>query len=122
VDVPRSHPSLLVDEELARVIRNESAAAVSHWWRVSGGVVCRWRKALGVDKIINRGGQLLVRAAAEKGAAVQRRGELAWRWLDHERRAEEVQDWWQGGWYTHRLSPVVVERTWRVNRLDAHGG
>jgi hypothetical protein len=28
VDVPRMHPSLLVDEELARAIRYESAAAV----------------------------------------------------------------------------------------------
>jgi hypothetical protein len=36
VDVPKSHPSLLVDEELAQAIRNESAAAVCHWWRVSG--------------------------------------------------------------------------------------
>ena len=32
VDVPRSHPSLLVDEELARAIRHESAAAVRFWW------------------------------------------------------------------------------------------
>ena len=28
--VPRSHPSLLVDEELARAIRHESAAAIRH--------------------------------------------------------------------------------------------
>jgi hypothetical protein len=42
-DVPRSHPSLLVDDELARAIRHESAAAIRHWWGVSVGVVWRWR-------------------------------------------------------------------------------
>jgi hypothetical protein len=29
LDVPRSHPSLLVDEELARAIRHESAGAMA---------------------------------------------------------------------------------------------
>jgi hypothetical protein len=70
--VPRSHPSLLVDEELARAVRQESAAAVRYWWGVSAGVVWRWRKALGVTKINNAGSQRLVRAAAEKGAATLR--------------------------------------------------
>jgi hypothetical protein len=32
LDVPRSHPSLLVNEELSRAIRHESAAAVRFWW------------------------------------------------------------------------------------------
>jgi hypothetical protein len=69
LDVPRSHPSLLVDEELARAIRHESAAALRHWWGVSVGVVWRWRKALGVDKVNCPGSQRLVRAASEQGAA-----------------------------------------------------
>jgi hypothetical protein len=30
---------LLVDEELARAIRHESAAAIQFWWGVSGSVV-----------------------------------------------------------------------------------
>jgi hypothetical protein len=47
VDVPKSHPSLLVDEELARAIRSESAAVLRYWWGVSVGVVWRWRRALG---------------------------------------------------------------------------
>jgi len=32
-------------------------------------------------------------------------GELAWRWFEDERGAEEVEDLWPGGWYTQRLSP-----------------
>src|SRR5271167_1560045 len=42
------HPGLLVDDELARAVRMESAAAIRHWWGVSVCVVWRWRKALGV--------------------------------------------------------------------------
>jgi hypothetical protein len=68
LDVPRSHPSLLVNEELARAIRHESAAAVRFWWNVSEGVVHRWRKALGVTRTSNEGSQRLIRAASEKGA------------------------------------------------------
>jgi hypothetical protein len=41
LDVPRSHPSLLVNEDLARAIRNESVVAIQFWWGVSNGVVHR---------------------------------------------------------------------------------
>jgi hypothetical protein len=71
VDVPRSHPSLLVDDELARAVRQESAAAVRHWWGVSVAVVWRWRRALGVTRTNNEGSRR-IRAAAEAGAARQR--------------------------------------------------
>lgn len=43
----RGGQGLLVDEELARAVRHESAAAVSHWWGVGMGAVTAWRKALG---------------------------------------------------------------------------
>jgi hypothetical protein len=69
LDVPRSHPSLLVDEELARAARRESAAAVGFWWGVSVGIVWRWRKALGVTRTSNEGSRRLILAAARKGAA-----------------------------------------------------
>ena len=46
VDVPKSHPSLLVDEELARAVRHESAAALRYWWGVSALVVWKWRRVL----------------------------------------------------------------------------
>jgi hypothetical protein len=65
----KGHPSLLVDEELARAVRHESAAALRHWWGVSVGVAWRWRKALGVGRTNCPGSQRLVRAASERGAA-----------------------------------------------------
>ncbi len=62
----KGHPSLLVDDELARALRLESAAAVGHWWGMSPGVVSRWRKAAGVG-MDNPGSRRLIRAAALKG-------------------------------------------------------
>jgi hypothetical protein len=46
----RGRSSLLVDDELLRAIRSESAIAVIHHWRVSVTVVWRWRKAFGVAR------------------------------------------------------------------------
>jgi hypothetical protein len=69
VDAPRSHPSPLVDDELARAVRQESAAAVRYWWGVSAGVVWRWRRALQVTRTNNEGSRRRMRAAAEAGAA-----------------------------------------------------
>jgi hypothetical protein len=66
------HPSIVVNEELARAIRLESAAAIRHWWGGCDGVVHRWRKALGVTRTNNGGTQRLIRAAAAKGADVIR--------------------------------------------------
>jgi hypothetical protein len=67
----RGH-GLLVDDELARAVRQESAAAVRFWWGVSVGVVWRWRRALGVTRTNNEGSRRRMRAAAEAGAARQR--------------------------------------------------
>jgi hypothetical protein len=64
----RGHPSLLVDEELARAIRCESAAAPMYWWGVSVGVVARWRKALGIGRAGTEGSRRLIQAAAQAGA------------------------------------------------------
>jgi len=38
----RGGSGLLLDEELARAVRCESASAIAYWWRVSQGVVWRW--------------------------------------------------------------------------------
>ncbi len=81
VDHRRSAPSLLVDEELVRAVRSESAAAVVHWWRVSAFVVWRWRRAFAVTKTNNRGSNRLVRAAAADGAEAIKARE----WSEEER-------------------------------------
>jgi hypothetical protein len=67
VDVSRARPSLLVDEELARAVRHESAAALRYWWGVSEFLVWKWRKALGVNCRNCPGTQRLLRAASERG-------------------------------------------------------
>ncbi len=77
----RGGPGLLVDEELARAIRHESAAAVMHWWGVGVRVVWQWRKALGVGRTDNEGTPRLIQGSAEKGAeAVEAR-----EWTEAER-------------------------------------
>src|SRR5262245_33227515 len=59
---------LLVEEELARAIRTESAAAIKYWWGVSDHAVWKWRKALGVNRLSNPGTVRLMVAASMKGA------------------------------------------------------
>ena len=81
LDSPGGGSGLLVDEELARAVRNESAATVMHWWDASMTAVCHWRKALGTCRTDNQGTARLMLAAAEKGAeAVKER-----LWTEEER-------------------------------------
>jgi hypothetical protein len=61
--VPRSHPSLPVNEDLARAARQGSAAALMSWWGAAVGVVWRWRRALGVSRMGNTGTRRLMQAA-----------------------------------------------------------
>jgi hypothetical protein len=56
---------LLVDEELARAVRHESAAAVCHWWGASPSAVQHWRKALGVGRTDAEGSRRLIRRAVQ---------------------------------------------------------
>jgi hypothetical protein len=70
IDQRRSAPALLVDDELVRAVRTESAAAIIYWWGVSAFVVWRWRRGFGVTKTNYRGSNRLVRAAASEGAKV----------------------------------------------------
>jgi hypothetical protein len=65
---PGGGSGLLVDEELARAVRHESAAAVMHWWGASHTAAGNWRRALGVGRTDNEGTARLTHAAAEKGA------------------------------------------------------
>jgi hypothetical protein len=77
---------LLLDEELARAVRHESAAAVMHWWGVTSGVVWRWRKALGVGPTDSEGSRRLIQAASEMGAAEQRGRQLPPEQVERRRR------------------------------------
>lgn len=58
-----------MNEELARAVLHESAAAVRLWWGVSEGVIHRWRLALGVTRTNNEGSRRLIRAASAKEAS-----------------------------------------------------
>jgi len=74
---------LLLDEELARAVRCESAAAIRHWWGVGEGAVWRWRKALGVTRLSNeRTRELYRRSGRAAGAAMKARA-----WTPQEREA-----------------------------------
>src|SRR5687768_7458363 len=59
---------VLVDEQLARAIRNESAVAIGYWWGVGVKTLAWWRKTLGVGRADPIGSWRLIQAAAEAGA------------------------------------------------------
>ncbi len=80
-DVPRSHPTLLVDDELARAIRTESAAALRHWWGVGVKLIWKWRKAFAISRAGTPGSARLVQAAAQQGADAMKEHE----WTEDER-------------------------------------
>src|SRR5690242_14414692 len=70
---------LLVNEELLRAIRSESALALQHWWGVGGHAVWNWRKSFGVGQWETEGSKLLHHANSEKGAqAVRQRAGTRW--------------------------------------------
>lgn len=47
--------SLILCGDLIRAVRTESALAIRYWWGVSGVVVARWRKVLGVGQTGSEG-------------------------------------------------------------------
>jgi hypothetical protein len=80
----KGHPALLLDDELARAVRTEAAAAVCYWWGVSHGAVERWRKALDVTRTNNPRTHELMLEASRAGAE----GIKAREWTDEERDAK----------------------------------
>jgi hypothetical protein len=111
----KGHPSLLVDEELARAIRHESAAALQYWWGVGIGVVWRWRKALGVDRVNCEGTARLMRAASEQGAARVRGVKLPPEAVERRRRMALE------GNYAARLTPGYPWPRWTRRELGLLG-
>jgi hypothetical protein len=61
----------LVEDELARAVRHESAAAIRHWWGVGGCAVGRWRKELGVRRMDTGGSRRLILAAVQAGVVAR---------------------------------------------------
>jgi len=68
----RSRPALLVNDELARAVRGESALAVMYWWGASEKAVWKFRRALGVGRTDSEGSRRLIQAAAQEGGAAMR--------------------------------------------------
>jgi hypothetical protein len=111
----KGHPSLLVDEELARAVRHESAAALRYWWGVSSLLVWKWRKALGVDRVNCPGSQRLIRAASEQGAAQTRGVKLPPEQVERRRRAAVELG------YGRRLRPGCHGPRWTRRQLALLG-
>jgi hypothetical protein len=83
----RGGSGLLVEDELARAIRSESAAALMYWWGVNGRTAWAWRKALGVSGHGGTEGSLrLHQAACDKGAAELRGKPLSPEQVEQRRR------------------------------------
>jgi hypothetical protein len=61
---------LLVNEELARAVRCESALAIKYWWGASQTSVWAWRKALGVPRYNEGSARLRVALNAETAEAL----------------------------------------------------
>ena len=56
----------LVDEELARAVRTESALAIHYWWGASHDAVKNWRRALGIKRLDTLGTVRLRREVTKK--------------------------------------------------------
>jgi hypothetical protein len=110
---PGGGSGLLVNEELLRAIRTESALALQHYWGVSDGTVTRWRRAFGVEQWGTQGSRLLLDATIEKAAdAVRGRvpseEELAQRVATHMANGgyEMPERWAEAGWKPEELAMV----------------
>ena len=112
----RGGSGLLVDEELARAILHQSAAALMYWWGVTCSTVWLWRKALGVE---GHGGtegsrRLLLEAAAKGGAGMQARGVTDRERRQRRKRARELD-------LGRHLEAARAERAWPVAHLALLG-
>jgi hypothetical protein len=68
---------ILLDDELARAVRCESALAIRYWWGVGTKTVAWWRRALRVTSTNNERSRLLL-YAEWASAAMQDFGGRSW--------------------------------------------
>jgi hypothetical protein len=69
----RGGSGLLVEEELARAVRCESARALCYGWGITTETAWRWRQALGVARLNEGSRLLLAQTAAERGRKLRGR-------------------------------------------------
>jgi hypothetical protein len=62
---PLSGLGLLVDDELARAIQNESALALRYWWGVGRSTAQRWRGAFEVGRMDSEGSRIAILGAIQ---------------------------------------------------------
>jgi hypothetical protein len=106
----RGGGGLLVDDELVRAIRTESAQAIRSWFGVSSTTVWSWRRAFGVRQFGTEGSQRLHRQALENAATATRgkkrsRGEIARRVATCKALGyRPPQRWAETGWKAEELA------------------
>ena len=81
----RGRPGLLVDDELLRAIRTESAVALKHWFGVSTHTAWNWRKAFGVGQWATEGSRRLHKVLSEAGAEITRGQPLSLKQVEQRR-------------------------------------
>jgi hypothetical protein len=112
----RGGSGLLVEDELARAVRGESAAAVMFWWGVGCNTVWSWRKALGVEgRDGTEGSRRLIQAAAEKGADQVRGKPLSPEQVEQRRRTARALNLGQ------YLEVARQKRAWPAKHLSLLG-
>jgi hypothetical protein len=110
-------PGLLVDEELARAVRHESATAVMHWWGVSSTTLMKWRRALGMARMDNPGTARLVTAALENACEVWE----AHQWTEEEREQRRRRAAEQGFGELPPTHGYQGPRRWKADELALLG-
>ncbi|MFL5329152.1 MAG: hypothetical protein ACJ8C4_09555 [Gemmataceae bacterium] len=107
---------LLVDDELARAVRTESAEAIGYWWGVSCSTVWLWRLALGADRLNNPGSQRLIRRNAKLGAEGIKRKEFTAEEREIKRQisvrlntAQHLKPGYHGRWWTKRELSLIAK-------------
>jgi hypothetical protein len=111
----RGGSGLLVDAELVRAVRCESAQAVRYWWGASRGAVYSWRKALGVERF-NEGSKRLHDAAAVETGRKTRGRKLPPEEVERRRRTARDLDLGQYLW--NGFDPV---KRWTADELARLG-
>jgi hypothetical protein len=111
----RGGSGLLVDAELVRAVRYESAQAIRFWWGASASAVRNWRRALGVERF-NEGSKRLHDAAAVETGRRTRGRKLPPEEVERRRRTAEDLDLGQYLW--NGFDPV---KRWTADELALLG-